>query len=68
MDESVSGTWKVEGDDIVSTGKDDKDGEEVGFKFNKDTLKLTAMTKDGKDRLDKFKAQFGEEALRLKKL
>ena len=21
MDESVSGTWKVEGDDIVSTGK-----------------------------------------------
>lgn len=59
MDESVSGTWKVEGDDIVSTGKDDKDGEEVGFKFNKDTLKLTAMTEDGKDRLDKFKAQFG---------
>ena len=39
MDESVSGTWKVEVDDIVSTGKDDKDGEEVGFKFNKDTLK-----------------------------
>ena len=68
MDESVSGTWKVEGDDIVSTGKDDKDGEEVGFKFNKDTLKLTAMTEDGKDRLDKFKAQFGEEALMLKKL
>ena len=68
MDESVSGTWKVEGDDIVSTGKDDKDGEEVGFKFNKDTLKLTAMTEDGKDRLDKFKAQFGEEALTLKKL
>ena len=68
MDESVSGTWKVQGDDIVSTGKDDKDGEEVGFKFNKDTLKLTAMTEDGKDRLDKFKAQFGEEALTLKKL
>ena len=68
MDESVSGTWKVEGDDIVSTGKDDKDGEEVGFKFNKDTLKLTAMTEEGKDRLDKFKAQFGEEALILKKL
>ena len=68
MDESVSGTWKVEGDDIVSTGKGDKDGVKVGFKFNKDTLKLTAMTEDGKDMLDKFKAQFGEEALTLKKL
>ena len=68
MDVSASGTWKAEGDEIFSTGKGDKDGEEVGFKFNKDTLKLTAMTEDGKDRLDKFKAQFGEEALTLKKL
>ena len=68
MDESVSGTWKVEGDDIVSTGKDDKDGEEVGFKFNKDTLKLSAMTKDGEDGLDMLKALMGEEGLTLKKL
>ena len=66
-EDPISGTWGVEGDDIVLTGKDDK-GEEAGFKFNKDTLKLSAMTKDGKDGLDMLKALMGEEALTLKKL
>ena len=66
-EDPISGTWGVEGDDIVLTGKDDK-GEEAGFKFNKDTLKLSAMTNDGKDGLDMLKALMGEEALTLKKL
>ena len=66
-EDPISGTWGVEGDDIVLTGKDDK-GEEAVFKFNKDTLKLSAMTKDGKDGLDMLKALMGEEALTLKKL
>ena len=36
--------------------------------IHKDNLKLTAMSEDGKNRLDKFKAQFGEEASTLTKL
>ena len=66
-EDSKSGTWKVEGDDIVLMGKDE-DGKEEGFKFNKDTLKLSAMTKDGEDGLDMLKALRGEEGLTLKKL
>ena len=66
-EDSKSGTWKVEGDDIVLMGKDE-DGKEEGFKFNKDTLKLSAMTKDGEDGLDMLKALMGEEGLTLKKL
>lgn len=66
-EEPISGDWKVEGDDVVLTGKDDK-GSEAGFKFNKDTLKLTAMTNDGKDGLEMLKSLMGEEALTLKKL
>ena len=46
----------------------DEDGKEEGVKFNKDTLKLSAMTNDGKDGLDMLKALMGEEALMLKKL
>ena len=66
-EDSKGGTWKVEGDDIVLMGKDE-DGKEEGVKFNKDTLKLSAMTNDGKDGLDMLKALMGEEALTLKKL
>ena len=66
-EDSKGGTWKVEGDDIVLMGKDE-DGKEEGVKFNKDTLKLSAMTNDGKDGLDMLKALMGEEALMLKKL
>ena len=66
-EDSKSGTWKVEGDDIVLMGKDE-DGKEEGFKFNKDNLKLSAMTKDGEDGLDMLKALMGEEGLTLKKL
>ena len=67
-DDPISGTWKVDGADIVLTGKDDKSGEDAGFKFNKDTLELSAMTKDGKDGLEMLKALMGDEALKLKKL
>ena len=66
-EDSKSGTWKAEGDDFVLVGKDE-DGKEEGFKFNKDTLKLSAMTKDGEDGLDMLKALMGEEGLTLKKL
>ena len=50
------------------SGKDQGNDEEVGFRFNKDTLELTAMMVKGENQLDNLKEFMGDEAMKLKKL
>ena len=67
-EDPIAGDWKVDGDEIVLSGKDQGNDEEVGFRFNKDTLELTAMMVKGENQLDNLKEFMGDEAMKLKKL
>ena len=67
-EDPIAGDWKIAGDEIVLSGKDQGNDEEVGFRFNKDTLELTAMMVKGENQLDNLKEFMGDEAMKLKKL
>ena len=65
-EDPIAGDWKVDEDEIVLSGKDQGNDEEVGFRFNKDTLELTAMMVKGENQLDNLKEFMGDEAMKLK--
>ena len=67
-EEPISGDWKVEGDEIVLPGKEKGSDEGVEFRFNKDTLELTAIMAGGENQLDEMKELMGDKAMKLKKL
>ena len=58
----VNGNWKVEGDEVVCTGKvDNSSNEDITIKFNKDSLAAKWIGSNDKNFLDDFLKEEGAE-------
>tara|TARA_A100001037_G_scaffold249298_1_gene231961 strand:+ start:151 stop:534 length:384 start_codon:yes stop_codon:yes gene_type:complete len=67
--EKVNGKWKVEGDEVVCTGKaDNLSNEDIAIKFNKDSLAATWFGSNDKNHMDKFLKEEGAEPPVLEKI
>ena len=65
----VNGKWKVEGDEVVCTGKaDNLSNEDIAIKFNKDSLAATWFGSNDKNHMDKFLKEEGAEPPVLEKI
>ena len=56
----VNGNWKVEGDEVVCTGKvDNSSNEDITIKFNKDSLTATWFGPNDRNEMDEFLKEEG---------
>ena len=56
----VNGNWKVEGDEVVCTGKvDNSSNEDITIKFNKDSLTATWFGPNDRKEMDEFLKEEG---------